>query len=186
MDIHKCPFVHWTNRNIHWTFQMPIRPLDKQKCPVDISNVHSSIGRTEMSSGHSNVHWTYCRGIGHVWRVCAWVQRFISNLKLTKVSRNLGPLTTKELKEQQEWWIKRVQQNPGNVDSFQTDRVQLNLQENEQGILECRGRIAGEYPIYLPDGAPFSHGRVQSSVQSTVPCNIGSPLTKTILPVKQL
>ena len=46
---------------------MPIRPLDEKKCPVDISNVHSSIGRTEMSSGHSNVHWTYCSGIGHVW-----------------------------------------------------------------------------------------------------------------------
>ena len=36
LDINKCPF-HWTNRNVHWTF-------------------HSSIGRTEMSIGHSNVH----------------------------------------------------------------------------------------------------------------------------------
>ena len=104
--------------------------------------------------------------ITNVWRVlrvCAWVQRFISNLKLTKVSRNLGPLTTKELEEQQEWWIKRVQQNPGNVDSFQTDRVRLNLQENEQGILECRGRIVGQYPIYLPDGAPFTHALVHEA-----------------------
>ena len=104
--------------------------------------------------------------ITNVWRVlrvCAWVPRFISNLKLTKVSRNLGPLTTNELKEQQEWWIKRVQQNPGNVDSFQTDRVRLNLQENEQGILECRGRIVGQYPIYVPDGAPFTHALVHEA-----------------------
>ena len=38
LDINKSPFVHWANRN-----------------------VHSSIGRTEMSIGHSNVH----SSIGH-------------------------------------------------------------------------------------------------------------------------
>ena len=46
---------------------MSICPLDKQKYPLDISNAHSSIGRTEMYREHSNVHWTYCSGIGHVW-----------------------------------------------------------------------------------------------------------------------
>ena len=60
LDINRCPFVHWTNRNVHWTFkcpldiQMSIRPVDEQKCPLDIqhSNVHSSSGPTEMSIGH--------------------------------------------------------------------------------------------------------------------------------------
>ena len=42
LDIQKCLFAHRTNRNVHWTFQMSI---------------------TEMSSGHSNVHWTYCSGV---------------------------------------------------------------------------------------------------------------------------
>ena len=23
LDINKCPFVHWTNRNVHWTFKCP-------------------------------------------------------------------------------------------------------------------------------------------------------------------
>ena len=62
---------------------MSIRPLDELKCPLDIqmsigqtemsighSNVHSSIGRTEMSIGHPNVHssigqmdeWTLSNG----------------------------------------------------------------------------------------------------------------------------
>ena len=80
-----------------------------------------------------------------------------------KACRNLGKLTTKELEERKEWWIKRAQQNPMNVDSYQIDRVQLNLQENEQGILECRGRIVGQYPIYLPDGAPFTHALVHEA-----------------------
>ena len=51
LDINKCRFVHWTNRNVHWTF-----------------NVHSSIGQTEMSIGHSYVHLSSDRtemSIGH-------------------------------------------------------------------------------------------------------------------------
>ena len=52
LDINKCPFVHWTNRNVHWTFKCrffqwtnrnvhwtfkgSIRPVDEQKCPLDI------------------------------------------------------------------------------------------------------------------------------------------------------
>ena len=52
LDIYKCPFVHWTNRNVHWTYinvhssigrtemsighSNAIRPLDEQKCPLDI------------------------------------------------------------------------------------------------------------------------------------------------------
>ena len=42
LDIQKCLFVHRTNRNVHWIFQMSIRSLDEQKCPVDI----------QMSIGH--------------------------------------------------------------------------------------------------------------------------------------
>ena len=117
--------------------------------------------KKDSFDGLIEVHIT---NVWRVLRVCAWVQRLISNLKLIKVSRNLEPLTTKELKEQQEWWIKRVQQGPGNVDSFQTDRVQLNLRENEQGILKCRERIVGQYSIYLPDGAPFTPALVHEAI----------------------
>ena len=29
MDIHKCPFVHWTNRNVQWTFKCPLDKLQR-------------------------------------------------------------------------------------------------------------------------------------------------------------
>ena len=35
--------------------------------------------------------------------------------------------------------------------SVKNDRVPLNLQRNEDGVLVCRGRIEGETPIYIPD-----------------------------------
>ena len=40
--------------------------------------------------------------------------------------------------------------------NIQADKLQLNLQYNDKQVLECRGRILGEYPIYLPDNHPFT------------------------------
>ena len=39
---------------------------------------------------------------------------------------------------------------------FSEDQQRLNLQKNADGLYECRGRIQGDYPIYLPDDALFS------------------------------
>ena len=37
-----------------------------------------------------------------------------------------------------------------NTTKFSEDRLRLNLQESNDGLFECRGRIQGEYPIYVP------------------------------------
>ena len=37
----------------------------------------------------------------------------------------------------------------------QEEHRQLNLQYSDKQVLECRGRIIGEYPIYLSDDHPF-------------------------------
>ena len=34
--------------------------------------------------------------------------------------------------------------------------MQLNLQANTDALLECRGRIQGEFPIYVPDSHPYA------------------------------
>ena len=36
LNVNKCLFVHWTNRNVHWETEISIRPLDEHKCPLDI------------------------------------------------------------------------------------------------------------------------------------------------------
>ena len=77
--------------------------------------------------------------ITNVWRVLCLGSEVHIQLKLINVSRNLGPFTTKELKEQQEWWIKRVQQNPGNVNSFQTDRVHSIWKRMRKEYLNVEG-----------------------------------------------
>ena len=101
-----------------------------------------------------------------LWRVlrtCAWVNRFLHNCKSNKSERAMGPLTTQEIEDQRLWWTKRVQHEAKNQPKFQKDRMQLNLQENQEGILECRGRIQGVYPLYLPDSHPYTEKLVEEA-----------------------
>ena len=77
LNINKCPFVHWTNRNVHSSIgrtEMSIghsnihSSIRQTETSIGHSNVHSSIGRTEMSIGHPNVHSSIGRtemSIGH-------------------------------------------------------------------------------------------------------------------------
>ena len=60
-----------------------------------------------------------------------------------KLSR---PLTTEEIRKQHIFWVKKAQKSC----NLQDDYLRLNLQPNQRGILECRGRIQGMYPICLP------------------------------------
>ena len=77
LNINKCPFVHWTNRNVHSSIGRTERSIrhsnvhssiGRTEMSIEHSNIHSSIGQTEMSIGHSNVHSSIGRtemSIGH-------------------------------------------------------------------------------------------------------------------------
>ena len=47
-------------------------------------------------------------------------------------------------------------------------RMLLNLQMNANGIYEYRGRIQGEYPIYLPDSFLFTAEVVKRAHHTTL------------------
>ena len=49
-------------------------------------------------------------------------------------------------KSAQTW--ERQAQKSGEVEK---DRVLLNLQLNQEGLLECWGRLQGDYPVYLSE-----------------------------------
>lgn len=87
-------------------------------------------------------------------RVMAWVTRFIENCKKSRTLT--GPLTTAEVERVKWKWIKRVQEQARKAPNFPERQSSLNLQPNEDGILECRGRIQGKYPVYLPEDAMFT------------------------------
>ncbi|CAB4024990.1 Hypothetical predicted protein [Paramuricea clavata] len=87
-------------------------------------------------------------------RIGAWVTRFIYNCKNKRDNRIGGPLHYDEILKEEKWWIAKVQKLISEEE--REKRKDLNLQTNEDGLLECRGRIEGHYPLYVPDAALFS------------------------------
>ena len=75
-----------------------------------------------------------------LWRVlqvCAWVARFLHNTRTNRKRQVVGPLTTEEIEKQTTFWIKRAQQQAKSSKQFEEDRLQLNVQENQDSMLEC-------------------------------------------------
>ena len=77
----------------------------------------------------------------------AWIKRFSFNAKQYNREKKIsGPITTSGNRTNAEFLDQEQ-----NIPKFEEDRARLNLQENKEHILECRGRIQGEFPVYLPD-----------------------------------
>ena len=96
-------------------------------------------------------------------RVSAWMRRFAHNvLRSRGKTRIEGPLTTQETNQVRLHWDRQAQKS-GEVEK---DRVVLNLQLNQEGLLEGRGRLQGEYPVYLPDTSPYSQRIVKAHLQT--------------------
>ena len=87
-------------------------------------------------------------------------------------------MTTEELEEQRHFWERRTQREEEKRKQYQEDRLQLNLQPNQDGLLECRGRIQGNYPIYLPDTSTFTRKLVQQAHEETLHGGVGLTMAK--------
>ena len=95
----------------------------------------------------------------NVGRVSAWVRRFVnnSNRRLCPINeRKTGPLSAAEIQDQHLWWTKRAQEDATNNGGIEKQKIQLNLQLNDAGVLECRGRIEGDNPVFLPQNHLFT------------------------------
>ena len=113
-----------------------------------------------------------------VLKIGAWIRRFINNCRRAVDERVHGPIKTVEIETQLSWWIKRAQRDATNNNEIGKDRVTLNLQLNEGGLLECRGRIEGEYPIYIPRNHPFALKVVERAHHSTLHGGVGMTMAK--------
>ena len=111
-------------------------------------------------------------------RRCAWIMRFTNNARTKKTSRTTGPLTTAEINQVKLFWDKRVQERAKGDGRYQEDQLQLNLQPNSEGVLECRGRIQGHYPIYLPDSQLYTEKLVEYYHFSTLHGGVGLTMAK--------
>ena len=88
-------------------------------------------------------------------RIQAWVRRFTTH----RASK--GPLTSEDVQESKNWWIRRVQYQDAQKPHFEQTRREFNLVPNADRVLECHGRVQGQYPVYLPADSLFTRKLVQ-------------------------
>ena len=74
--------------------------------------------------------------------------------------------------------VKRALRQGMSHAKFDQDQEQLNLQPSEEGVLECRGRIQGEYPMYPPDSALLAAKIVQRSHVTTLHGGVGLTMAR--------
>ncbi|XP_068703886.1 uncharacterized protein [Montipora foliosa] len=110
-------------------------------------------------------------------RIGAWISRFLRNC-CRPSNKIRGPLTTAELAEHELFWIKKTQKEGMSNTNFIADQEQLNLQQNKHGLLECRGRVQGDYPIYLADSVLFAAKMVQHAHVTTLHGGVSLTMTK--------
>jgi hypothetical protein len=103
-----------------------------------------------------------------VTRIGARVRRFVNNSKCPISERETGPLKTADIQDQYLWWTKKAQQDAAINGEIEKSKVQLNLQLNGEGVLECRGRIDGDYPIFLPQDHLFTRKLVEQAHLTTL------------------
>ena len=94
-------------------------------------------------------------------RILAWMSRFRNNCMKNVKTR--GPLTVIEIEPQITHLLKMTQDQfrERNPKKFGDHEMQLNLKRNDLGLLECRGRIQGEYPVYVPAESVLAEKMVQ-------------------------
>ncbi len=109
-------------------------------------------------------------------RITAWLLRFLGNVRCSKEGRIDGPLTTCELVKAEELLIVNAQQQVD--ETFTRDQLQLNLQKDEDGVLECRGRVQGFYPIYISDSSLLARKFVEHAHKSTLHGRVGLTMVK--------
>ena len=113
-----------------------------------------------------------------VKRICSWIMRFIRNARSAKMRRLTGPLTTEETNKANAFWVKRVQTKAPLDKYYQEDQLQLNLKPNSEGVLECRGRIQGHYPVYLPDSQRYTEKFITQAHLATLHGGVVSTMAK--------
>lgn len=64
--------------------------------------------------------------------------------------------------------IKVTQEEFEDSEDFTEDKLRLNLQKNADGLFECRGRIQGHYPLYLPQKSLLAEKIVMEAHKRTL------------------
>ena len=153
-EIHKMERGGWFT-GPEWLLdekQWPDQP--DLKCNKDVNDEHKPIREENLYAKEQKPdEWKALLERSKYWktlRVTAWVLRFVNNsLTRRKRTRKLtGPLTTEEMENARNLWVKKVQSST----SPNLQAPGWELVKDDANILRCKGRIPGYRPIYVEGG----------------------------------
>ena len=129
---------------------------------ANVSETHppETVGSTKLSEIID--HKSYS-SVTKLFRVTAWVKRFIRNLKTKKACGKIDPLlkpstlTVEEINDAEKIWIREIQEHVKKQKNYQDLTNQLGLYADKDHIIRCKGRMENassnvetRSPILLP------------------------------------
>ena len=159
----------WLSNQERW-------PEDITSVPTKESNAEAKIIKRVLTVSMENTgemdQILHKHDLWKTLRISAWIWRFLFNCRGTGLKLK-GPLKTNEIERQKLLWVKRAQSGEIN----EAERLTLNLQRDERGVLVCRGRIQGSYPIFVPDGHSLALKIVEQAHLRTLHGGVGMTMS---------
>ena len=110
-------------------------------------------------------------------RIFAWICRFVKNCRKAKDQRTKGTIKTEEYTETTKIFIRQAQKQSSEGEVFKKHVTQLNLVKNDCDIYICKGRIQGDYPIYIPADSILAEKIVNDAHLRTLHGGVGLTMT---------
>ena len=137
--------LKWLAEREQWPDDIETIPTSETETEVElVRDVLAIAAKFDDSLDQLMVNHTFWKAV----KLLSWVAWFLHNCR-HKPKHLSGPLKTEEIDGQIGVWVKRAQAAYSKTEQFEEGKLRLNLQKNSRGLYECRGRIQGDYPIYL-------------------------------------
>ena len=167
----------WLSDKTKWPREIALKPSKETTDDLKHTRqVHALVTASQQREEFDELLESY--RLRKVLRIGTWIQRFIRNCRSPSAKREYGPLKTNEIEHQTTWWIKRVLQEADKRGEIEGMKVLLNLQPDDTGVLECRGRIAEQYPIIPPENSEFTRKVVEQAHFTTLHGGVASTIAR--------
>ena len=168
----------WLSDKTKWPPEIALKPSKETTDELKHTRqVHALVTASPQRDEFDELLESY--RLREVLRIGAWIQRFIRNCRNPSAEREYGPLKTNEIEHQNDLvdqtCTARSRQKRGLIEGV---KELLNLQPNDTGVLECRRRIAGQYPIFLPEKSEFTRKVVEQARLTTLHGGVASTMAR--------
>ena len=166
----------WLASQELWPADVLNEPSEESQTEAKLVQKVMGVAVTEKNEVEEVLHKFQSQKAVHI---CAWMGRFAHNSLCNRGTPHvLGPLTTEEKTSQLLFLVIHAPKSP----EIEPDHMALNPHPNQDGVLECRGRIQGKVPVYIPETSMLGLQLVEEAHQETLHGGVGLTMAKVRTP----